>query len=239
MAASSSAVVAFTFGFLPLVSKKLTRANYSMWYAQVSSTLNGAQFANLIDPTVLPPSKFLPPSTEKPDDPPLPNPEYEKWHVKDQQVLSYLFSSLSKEIFAQVSSAKTVVELWASIQELHTSQSCARTISTHMALATASKGSSTVAEHFDKMRSLADEMATAGRKLEDEEHITYILTRLRDEFEFVVSAVAVRVEPISIAELYAQLISFEQRKELNSRGYMHPTTLLVLHEKLVWWCWKV
>jgi len=38
-----------------------------------------------------------------------------------------------------------------------------------MALATATKGSSTIAEYFSKMKGLADEMAFAGKKMEDEE----------------------------------------------------------------------
>jgi hypothetical protein len=46
-------------------------------------------------------------------------------------------------------------------------------ISTRMALATASKGNSTIAEYYAKMRGLADEMASAGRRLEDDEMVSY------------------------------------------------------------------
>jgi hypothetical protein len=108
----------------------------------------------------------------------VPNPDYAKWVSQDQQVVSYLFSSLSKEVFAQFSSSKTAVELWTAIQALHASESRARVISTRMALATATKGLSTVAEYFVKMKGLADEMASVGRKLEDEELVSYILTGL-------------------------------------------------------------
>ena len=52
------------------------------------------------------------------------------------------------------------------------------------------------------MKTLADEMASAGRKLEDEELVSYILTGLDLDFDPVVSAVTARVEPISVAELY-------------------------------------
>lgn len=86
-----------------------------------------------------------------------------------------------------------------------------------MALATASKGSSTIGEYFSKMKGLADEMASAGHRLEDEELISYILTRLDMEYNPMVSTVAAHVEPISVGELYTQLISFKQRMEL-ARG---------------------
>jgi hypothetical protein len=71
-----------------------------------------------------------------------------------------------------------------------------------MALSTASKGMSSMADYFVKMRGLTDEMASARKKLEDEEIISYILTDLGDDYDAVVTSVMARVEPISIAELY-------------------------------------
>ena len=68
------------------------------------------------------------------------------------------------------------------------------------------------------MKSLADEMASACSKLEDEELVSYILTGLDLELDSVVSAVAARVEPITVNELYAQLVSFEQRMEARGGG---------------------
>ena len=156
MATSSAAATgssAFTFGFLPPVSEKLGRGNYNMWFAQVSSTIKGAQFGKYIRPDAVPPAAYLQgdadPATGKTPDP-QPNPAYETWVTQDQQVLSYLFSSLSREVFSQVSAATTASELWAAIQAHHASQSRARIISTRMALATVSKGSSSIADYFGK-----------------------------------------------------------------------------------------
>lgn len=71
-----------------------------------------------------------------------------------------------------------------------------------MALATASKWTSTISEYYGKMKTPADEMASAGKKLEDEELVSYILAGLDIEFSPVVSSIAARVEPISLGELY-------------------------------------
>lgn len=87
-----------------------------------------------------------------------------------------------------------------------------------MALATISKGNSTINEYFVKMKGLVYDMASAGRKLEDEELVSYILTSLDLEFNPVVSVVAARVEPITVGELYTQLISFKQRMEIHGGG---------------------
>jgi hypothetical protein len=115
---------AFTFGFLPPVSEKLTRGNYNMWFAQVSSTIKGAQFGKYISPNAVPPVAYLDgaiDATTGKQGAPQPNPAYDTWVTQDQQVLSYLFLSLSKEVFSQVSSAATASELWSAIQAHHAS----------------------------------------------------------------------------------------------------------------------
>lgn len=78
----------------------------------------------------------------------------------------------------------------------------------------ASKGALTFNEYFMKMKALA----SAGKKLEDEELVSYILTGLDLDFNPLVFAVATQVEPISVRELYTQPISFEQRMEVHGGG---------------------
>jgi hypothetical protein len=69
------------------------------------------------------------------------------------------------------------------------------------------------------MKSLADELASAGKALEDEELVSYVLAGLDFEYNPVVPVIVARVEPISIGELYAQLLSFEARWELTQGGH--------------------
>lgn len=86
----------------------------------------------------------------------------------------------------------------SAIKGMFASQSRVRIISTRMALPTASKGSSSISEYFAKMKSLAYEMASTWRKLEDEELVFYILTGLDLEFNPVVLVMVARLEPISM-----------------------------------------
>jgi hypothetical protein len=58
-----------------------------------------------------------------------------------------------------------------------------------------------VKEYVVKMQALGDEMAAAGRPLEDEELVEYILTGLDDEYDSVVSSILARSEPVSVSEL--------------------------------------
>ena len=88
--------------------------------------------------------------------------------------------------------------MWEAIEGMFASQSRAQVINTRMALAATQKGSFSISEYFTKMKTLADAMASAGKKLEDEEIASYILSGLDIEYNPVVSAIAARTEPISL-----------------------------------------
>jgi hypothetical protein len=79
----------------------------------------------------------------------------------------------------------------------------ARAVNLHIALSTTKKGNVNVVEYFAKMKGYADDMTVAGRPLEDDKLVEYIITRLDREFILLVSAVVARVEPISVEELYS------------------------------------
>jgi len=229
MATTSAANGDFPFQFLPPVTEKLTRGNHAMWLAQVTSTLQGARLWRFTQPSSKSPEEFL--ATTAADDDgkkaePIPNPAYDDWFAKDSQVRSYLFASLSKDVFSQVASSSTAAELWTAIQELQASRSRARIMATRMALATAQKGSSTVAEYFTKMKGLADEMASAGKRLEDDELVSYILMGLGEEFDPVVTSVSNRTDPISLYEVQAQLVPMNKGARFVMVARTHLPTLL-------------
>jgi hypothetical protein len=87
-------------------------------------------------------------------------------------------------------------------------------INTRMALATTQKGSSTVVEYISKMKTLADDLASTGEKLDGEDFSSYVLAGLDADYNSIVSSIAARVEPISFGKLYSQLIAHENRLDL-------------------------
>ena len=50
-------------------------------------------------------------------------------------------------------------------------------------------------------------MAAAGKRLEDEEIISYVLAKLDMDFNPIVLVDAACTEPLSLGELYTQLVS--------------------------------
>jgi hypothetical protein len=75
-----------------------------------------------------------------------------------------------------------------------------RTMNTWLALGTTRKGNLSAMDYFNKMKVLGDEMVVAGRPLDDEELIEYIITKLDEEYTPLVSVICARVEPISLIE---------------------------------------
>jgi hypothetical protein len=68
------------------------------------------------------------------------------------------------------------------------------------------------------MKSLADEMASVGKKLDDEELTSYVLAGLDVEYNSLVSSITARVEPNTFGELYSQLLAFENHLDLQEEG---------------------
>ena len=64
-----------------------------------------------------------------------PNPEYAAWLVQDQQVLSYLLNSLSKEILMHVLRIEHAADAWHVLEDMFASQSRSRVTNLRIALA--------------------------------------------------------------------------------------------------------
>jgi hypothetical protein len=147
------------------------------------------------------------------------NPEYVHWLARDQALLGYLLSSVTREVLMGNMTATSTAAAWSTLQEMYGSHTRARSINTCITLATTRKGTSTMANYFSKMKNYADEMAASGQLLSDEDFTIYVLTGLDEEFyNPLVSSIVTRVEPISLSELYSQMLSYELHVDKQSGG---------------------
>ena len=94
---------------------------------------------------------------------------------------------------------------------MFSSQSLSRVNNIRTALINAQKGNQSVASYFASLRGLADELATAGKPIQDDELISYILHGLDVDYQPLVSALDARVTPVTLDELFAVLSNFDQR----------------------------
>lgn len=214
MASSSSYATASNPLLGVQITEKLTKTNYVLWQAQVLTAIRGARMEGHIT------SKSIAPATEVEEKLAdgktikVPNPAHEEWFARDQQVLGLIFSSVGKEIFIQIAAARTAVQAWREVEKMFTAQSRAKTMNVRLAMTTTRKGTMSITDYFAMMKGYADEMAAAGKPLEDEEVVFYICNGLDAEFNPAVTSLVTWVEPISVSELYSQLLSFENRLDL-------------------------
>jgi hypothetical protein len=80
------------------ITEKLTRDNFMLWKAQFIPAVRGAQLFGFLDGSVKVPEQEIENSENKKEE----NPAYARWVVQDQQLLSFLNSSLSREVLGQV-----------------------------------------------------------------------------------------------------------------------------------------
>ncbi|CAO2039684.1 unnamed protein product [Urochloa humidicola] len=107
--AAAGAAIGAPFG-LP-ISEKLTKSNLPLWKLQVLPAIRGAQLQGFIDGTEAAPPKQIDTKIDGKDVKSA-NPEYARWVALDQQVLSYLLTTMTRDVMAQVADAKTSAELW-------------------------------------------------------------------------------------------------------------------------------
>jgi hypothetical protein len=127
--------------------------------------------------------------------------------------MSYLNSTLSKEVLGQVTSCETAQDVWTSVHGMYASQSHARVMHLCTKLASTKKGEMAMAVYFTKMKEYVNEMAATGKKLDNDDVVSYILIGWDAGYNGVVENMNARVDPISISDLFAQPLAAEARVE--------------------------
>jgi hypothetical protein len=215
MASCSSSTTIVPSAFSMQISEKLTKSNYLLWHAQVMSAIRIAELEGFLTDAEKAPSKIITSKDHKGQVVEEHNPAYSQWVARDQVVLGYLLSSLTRETLVTVTMCTHAADVWSEMSNLYSSQACARTVNTRIALATTRKNQLSVTEYYSKMRYLADDMASIGTALRDDE---FVSAELDEDYNSVYSAVISRVEPITPGELYAQLLGYEQHLQLQNGG---------------------
>ncbi|CAO2141788.1 unnamed protein product [Urochloa humidicola] len=196
---SSSAPIASTFA---PITKKLGKANYLLWSAHITAAVRVARLEGFLDGSAVAPSKDIEVHLCDGKKEKRPNQAYAQWVAQEQQFLSHLLSSLSHEILMQVVALQSSSQVWSAIEASFTSVTKARSVNTHLVLTTTKKGSMSVADYYTKMKALSDEMAAAGKPMDDDEFVAYVLNGLEEDFNPLVSALLTRVEPIKTDECW-------------------------------------
>jgi hypothetical protein len=142
------------------------------------------------------------------------NPAYTSWVTRDQAVLGYLLSPLTRETLLHVLRCTTAEQAWSTLANLYSSQTRTRSVNTQIVLATTKKNNLSISDYYSKLCQFADDLTASGAPLHDDELVAYLLAGLNEAYNPVFTSVVARSDPIAPSELYAQLLSFEQHTNL-------------------------
>ncbi|GAV77105.1 UBN2_3 domain-containing protein, partial [Cephalotus follicularis] len=185
------------------LSIKLTSTNNLIWRSQLLALLRGYDLLSFIDGTTHPPMKTL-------DDGSL-NPAYKTWHKQDQLLLSWLFSSLTESIHAQVIGLEISRSVWKFLNSAFASQSQACIMQLLLSLHSLKKGDDAMTTYLLKAKSIADELTLASKPISDDDMVLYVLGGLSSEYAAFVTSVTTRDSPISVVDLQGMLLNEEIR----------------------------
>jgi hypothetical protein len=128
----------------------------------------------------------------------------------------------SREVLSHVATCTTSVGVWKELTAMFASQPRARTIQLRTRFATTRKGDQSVAVYYNKMKGFTDEMDAAGKPLEDEDFISYVLASLDHDYNSFVENVAGKMD-ISLGTLYSQLFAVEARLDLQNQSTQYQS----------------
>ena len=114
------------------LSIKLTSRNYLTWKTQFQPLLNYHKLTGLIDGSSPKPPENV--TSANNTNQTAPNPAYLEWFQKDQLLLSWIFSSLSEDVFPNVIGMTSVYSAWSALESAFGSISQNRQLQLHIEL---------------------------------------------------------------------------------------------------------
>ncbi|XP_071676997.1 uncharacterized protein [Lolium perenne] len=163
-------------------------------------------------------SDLAPPETVEADDEnqkkiTIPNPAYDTWIMRDQQVVSYLVNSLSEDVLPQVLGLTHAANVWTALHELYSSHSKSRVSTIRGALTNTKKLDLSAQQYITKMKGFASELVAVGKPVDDDELKDYILNGLDDSYNGLVAVINAHPNT-KLNDACSQLLSYETRDNM-------------------------
>jgi hypothetical protein len=176
------------FNFSNLITIKASPENYLLWRAQVVSVLRSNLLIGYIDGTFPCPAKTVanPRAGDAGASPVIVNQAYVTWIQQDQAILSAILATSTESVNSMIHRASSAGEAWTMLSNSFSAQSVARLQQIKRQLQRTKKLDLSAATYFNKMRGLADLLASIGKPLEEEELVGYILDGLDSDYDSLV-----------------------------------------------------
>jgi hypothetical protein len=204
----------FTMAPIPIhqaITTRHTKSNYLLWRAQLLPYLRSSKLIGFLDGSNPASKQFISTATTTGEIEEALNPAYDTWYDQDQQLLSGLLSLMTEEVLRDVMATTSSREVWTSLHRKFASSTEARTVQLRVDLATSKKQDLSAADFYRKITGLASKLAAIDAPLRDEEILAYLFAGLPVEYDPFVTAMTTKTEALSLDNVFAHLVSFEDR----------------------------
>ncbi|XP_060190524.1 uncharacterized protein LOC132619723 [Lycium barbarum] len=178
--------------------------NFATWKAQFSMLMYGYNLFGHIDGTTPAPSHTITIGTNV-----SPNPTFLPWFRHDQLMQNALMASVDPTIASTVAAADSSKTVWDALHTTYANRSQTRVFSLRDQLARVTKDTRSITKYLHTIRSLSDELPTAGAPVSNPELIVKILSGLEPEFREISAAIRARDTTITYEELFEKLLDHE------------------------------
>ncbi|KAL5557280.1 hypothetical protein UlMin_039516 [Ulmus minor] len=169
---------------------KLDHTNYVLWRSQMDNAVFANGFENFIEGISICPQK------ETSDG--LVNPDFVVWRRQDRMILSWIYSSLTPGIMAQIIGHTTSYSAWIALEKIFSSSSRARVMQLRLELQMTKKGSMSMIDYLMKIKCASDSLAAIGKPVSKQDRIMNLLGGLGAYYNAMVTAINTRDDKISL-----------------------------------------
>jgi hypothetical protein len=183
--------------------------NYLAWKMQFLNLPRGHDLVGFIDDTEVCPPKHLVSGSL--------NSAYVVWQKKDVCLLGWILASLSEKLVSTVYGMETSQQVWTALQTRFSSQSRSRISHLKCQLQTLTQGTKSCSKYLENAKHLADQLAAAGKPVDDQDLISFLLSGLSSTYTpFVTSFNFVsRDIDFTFEDFQAELLGYENFLDFN------------------------
>ncbi|XP_020233181.1 uncharacterized protein LOC109813405 [Cajanus cajan] len=195
--------------FSHTISEKLDTKNYLLWCQQVEPVIKGHRLHHfLVNPQI--PPKFL--SIFDRDANRI-SEAYLAWEQQDQLLLSWLQSSMSKDMLTRVIGCKSSFQIWDKIHAYFHAHTNAKARQLRGDLRGTTLDNRSISDYLLCIQTLVDALTAIGNPVSPKEHLDIVLEGLLEEYESTVSLISNRFDELTIEEVETLLLAHESRLE--------------------------
>ncbi|XP_040960795.1 uncharacterized protein [Gossypium hirsutum] len=185
---------------------KLASHNFLLWNHQLLLILEGYGLERFVLGTTPSAPQFV----IGPHGQQLENQDFLVHRKQDKFLASWLLSTVTDDILAHLTTAKTSFDLWTAIERRFSVKSTIKVSSMRQALYSLKKSNLSVREYVSKVKQLSDNLTAAGSFISEQEQVSVILARLLVEFESI--RVLASATPLSLNLLNELLLDCESHQ---------------------------